>query len=469
MFCYTFGGELTNLEYKTMFDQLSNRLDGVFKKITGRGVLSEKDIDLAMREVRIALLEADVALPVIKSLVKKVKEASVGEKVLKSIKPGEQVVKAVNDALVEILGEGAELNLSTQPPAVIMMVGLQGSGKTTSTGKIAKRLKDKENKKVLLASLDIYRPAAQQQLQTLAERTGVDGLEIIEGQKPVDIAKRALKAAKTGGDDVLFLDTAGRLEIDDTLMAELEEVKAVTNPIETLLVVDSLTGQVAVNVAKSFHERIGITGNVLTRIDGDGRGGAALSMREMTGCPIKFLGMGEGLGALEVFRPASLANRILGMGDVVSLVEKVQEAASEEDMMAMMEKMMSGQFDMNDLKKQLKMMQKMGNMKGMLKLIPGISKMAKQLDKANIDDKMVVHQIAVIDSMTKQERRNPGILNAKRRQRIAKGCGLEVSHVNKLIKSHQQMQKMMKKMGNGGMGGLSSMMGGGGFPPNMLK
>ncbi len=452
-----------------MFDQLSNRLDGVFKKITGRGVLSEKDIDLAMREVRIALLEADVALPVIKSLVKKVKEASVGEKVLKSIKPGEQVVKAVNDALVEILGEGAELNLSTQPPAVIMMVGLQGSGKTTSTGKIAKRLKDKENKKVLLASLDIYRPAAQQQLQTLAERTGVDGLEIIEGQKPVDIAKRALKAAKTGGYDVLFLDTAGRLEIDDTLMAELEEVKAVTNPIETLLVVDSLTGQVAVNVAKSFHERIGITGNVLTRIDGDGRGGAALSMREMTGCPIKFLGMGEGLGALEVFRPASLANRILGMGDVVSLVEKVQEAASEEDMMAMMEKMMSGQFDMNDLKKQLKMMQKMGNMKGMLKLIPGISKMAKQLDKANIDDKMVVHQIAVIDSMTKQERRNPGILNAKRRQRIAKGCGLEVSHVNKLIKSHQQMQKMMKKMGNGGMGGLSSMMGGGGFPPNMLK
>ncbi|MFT7144661.1 MAG: signal recognition particle subunit SRP54, partial [bacterium] len=449
-----------------MFDQLSSRLDGVFKKITGRGVLSEKDIDASMREVRIALLEADVALPVIKTLIKKVKEDAVGDKVLKSIKPGEQVVKAVNDALVSILGEGEELNLNTQSPAVVMMVGLQGSGKTTSTGKIAKRLKDKENKKVLLASLDIYRPAAQAQLQTLAERVGVDGLEIIEGQKPVDIAKRALKEAKTGGYDVLFLDTAGRLEIDDTLMAELEEVKKITNPIETLLVVDSLTGQVAVNVAKTFHERIGITGNVLTRIDGDGRGGAALSMREMTGCPIKFLGMGEGLGALEVFRPKGLANRILGMGDVVSLVEKVQEATSEEDMMAMMEKMMSGQFDMNDLKKQLKMMQKMGNMKGMLKLIPGISKMAKKIDEANIDDKMVVHQIAVIDSMTKQERRHPSILNARRRQRIAKGCGLQVSNVNKLIKSHQQMQKMMKKMGSGGMGGLEKMMGGGRFPPN---
>ncbi|MAF31975.1 MAG: signal recognition particle protein [Magnetococcales bacterium] len=449
-----------------MFDQLSGRLDGVFKKLTGRGVLSEKDIDAAMREIRIALLEADVALPVIKTLIKKVKEDAVGEKVLKSIKPGEQVVKIVNDKLVEILGEGEGLNLATQPPAVVMMVGLQGSGKTTTTGKIAKRLKEKEKKKVLLASLDIYRPAAQQQLQTLAERTGVDGLEIVEGQKPVEIAKRALKAAKTGGYDVLFLDTAGRLEIDEDLMAELETVKQLVNPVETLLVVDSLTGQVAVNVAKTFHERIGITGNVLTRIDGDGRGGAALSMREMTGCPIKFLGMGEGLGALEVFRPESMANRILGMGDVVSLVEKVQEATSEEDMMGMMEKMLSGQFDLNDMKKQMKMMQRMGSLKGMMKLIPGVSKMAKQLDQANVDDKMVVHQIAIIDSMTKQERKNPSILNAKRRQRIAKGCGLEVSAVNKLIKSHQQMQKMMKKMQSGGMGGLGSMFGGGGgFPP----
>ena len=449
-----------------MFDQLSGRLDGVFKKLTGRGTLSEKDIDSAMREIRIALLEADVALPVIKTLIAKVKEEAVGEKVLKSIKPGELVVKIVNDKLIEILGEGESLNLSTQPPAVIMMVGLQGSGKTTTTGKIAKRLKEKEKKKVLLASLDIYRPAAQQQLQTLAERTAVDGLEIIEGQKPAEITKRALKEAKTGGYDVLFLDTAGRLEIDEDLMGELEEVKKLANPIETLLVVDSLTGQVAVNVAKTFHERIGITGNVLTRIDGDGRGGAALSMREMTGCPIKYLGMGEGLGALEVFRPESMANRILGMGDVVSLVEKVQEATSEEDMMSIMEKMMSGQFDLNDMKKQMKMMQRMGNLKGMLKLIPGVSKMAKQIDEAKIDDKTVVHQIDIIDSMTKQERKNPSILNAKRRQRIAKGCGLEVSAVNKLIKSYQQMQKMMKKMQSGGLSGLGSMLGGGGgFPP----
>jgi signal recognition particle subunit SRP54 len=444
-----------------MFDQLTNRLDGVFKKITGRGLLSEADVTAALREVRVALLEADVALPVIKRLMVIVKENAIGEKAIKSIKPGEQVVKVVNDALIEVLGEGEELNLATQSPAVIMMVGLQGSGKTTSTGKLAKLLKEKQNKKVLLASLDIYRPAAQQQLQTLAERTGVSALEIIEGQKPVDITKRALKEAKSGGYDVLFLDTAGRLEIDEGLMAELEEVKKLADPIETLLVADSLTGQVAVKVALAFNERIGVTGNILTRIDGDGRGGAALSMREVTGCPIKYLGTGEGLGALEPFRPTSIANRILGMGDVVSLVERVQEAASEEDMMAMMEKMMSGQFDMNDMKKQMKMMQKMGSLKGIMKLIPGMNKMAKQLEGANVDDKMVIHQIAIIDSMTKLERRNPSILNARRRKRIASGCGLEVSAINKLIKSHMQMAKMMKKFQGGDM---SALMGGGNFP-----
>lgn len=447
-----------------MFDQLSNRLDGVFKKLTGRGVLTSADVDAALREVRIALLEADVALPVIKKLMKNVKENAVGEKITKSIKPGEQVIKIVNDALIDVLGEAEELNLATQPPAVVLMVGLQGSGKTTTTAKLAKRLHEKEKKKVLMASLDIYRPAAQKQLAVLGERIGVDTLEIIPGQKPEDITKRALEKAKTGGYGVLMLDTAGRLEVDDTLMVELENVKKLANPIETLLVVDSLTGQVAVNVAQTFHDRIGITGNVLTRIDGDGRGGAALSMREVTGSPIKYLGMGEGVGALEVFRPKSIADRILGMGDVVSLVEKVQEAASEEDMMAMMEKMLSGQFDMNDMKKQMKMMQKMGSMKGIMKMIPGISKMAKQLDDAKMDDKMVVHQIAIIDSMTKQERRNPALLNAKRRQRIAKGCGLEVSAVNKLMKSHQQMQKMMKKMGGGGLAGMANMFGGGNNP-----
>lgn len=452
-----------------MFDQLSNRLDGVFKRLTGRGVLSEADVSAALREVRIALLEADVALPVIKRLMKKVKEEAVGEKVMKSIKPGEQVVKIVHEALIEVLGEGEELNLKTAPPAVVMMVGLQGSGKTTTTGKLAKRLVDKEKKKVLLASLDIYRPAAQHQLETLAERVGCGSLEIIEGQKPAEITKRALKEAKTGGYDVLFLDTAGRLEIDEDLMGELVEVRDLAAPVETLLVADSLTGQVAVNVAQSFNEKIGITGNVLTRIDGDGRGGAALSMREVTGCPIKFLGRGEGLDALDVFRPQSIADRILGMGDVVSLVEKAQEAMSEEDMMGMMEKMMSGEFDLNDMKKQMKMIQKMGNMKGMMKLIPGVGKMIKKMDEAKLDDKVVVHQIAIIDSMTKQERKNPSVLNARRRQRIANGCGLEVSEVNKLVKSFSQMQKAMKKGGlqqmMGMMGGNGPMGGGGGFPP----
>jgi len=449
-----------------MFSQLTDRLDGVFKRLRGRGILSEDDVNAALREVRIALLEADVALPVIKRLMALVKERAVGEEVTKSVTPGQQVVKIVNDALVEILGEGSELNLAVQPPAIIMMVGLQGSGKTTSTGKLAKWLNDKQNKTVLLASLDIYRPAAQQQLQTLANQVGVGSLEITSGETPLQITKRAVAEAKKGLYDVLFLDTAGRLEVDEDLMQELEEVKAYADPVETLLVADSLTGQVAVNVAQTFNERIGITGNILTRIDGDGRGGAALSMREVTGCPIKFLGSGEGLGALDVFRPESIANRILGMGDVVSLVEKMQDAASEEDMMAMQEKMLSGQFDLNDMKKQLKMVQRMGSLKGMMKLIPGIGKMVKQVDEAKLDDKVMVHQIAIIDSMTKQERRVPSILNAKRRQRIAKGCGLEVSAVNKLVKSHQQMQKMMKKFSGGGM---EKLMSGKGFDPNMLK
>ena len=448
-----------------MFDSLTNRLDATFKKLTGRGVLNEQDVSAALREVKIALIEADVALPVIKTFIASVKEKAVGEAVIKSIKPGEQVVKIVHDCLLEVLGEGEELNLKTQPPAVVMMVGLQGSGKTTSTGKLAKLLKDKQNKKVLLASLDIYRPAAQEQLETLANRIGCGSVEIIEGQKPSEITKRALKQAKEENYDALFLDTAGRLEIDETLMAELKEVKALANPVETLLVADSLTGQVAVNVASTFNEQIGITGNILTRIDGDGRGGAALSMREITGCPIKYLGLGEALDAIEPFRPQSIADRILGMGDVVSLVEKMQTAAEGEDMEAMQEKMMSGNFNLNDLKKQLKMISKMGNIKGMMGMIPGLGKMKKQIDETKIDDKTMIHQIAIIDSMTPLERANPQILNAKRRLRIAGGCGLTVNDVNKLIKSHQQMSKMMKKLKSmGGMGALGNMLGGKGMP-----
>lgn len=429
-----------------MFDQLSGRLKKTFDKLTSRGLLTEGDVEDALREIRIALLEADVALPVIKRFIATVKENAVGEKVLKAVAPGQQVIKIVHDGLVEVLGEAEALNLNTQPPAVIMMVGLQGSGKTTTTGKLAKLLKEKQNKKVLMASLDIYRPAAQAQLQTLAERVDVGSVEIIEGQKPLEITKRAIKQAKEEGYDVLFLDTAGRTEIDDVLMAELTEVKNLANPIETMLIADSLTGQVAVKVADTFNEKIGITSISLTRMDGDGRGGAALSMREVTGCPIKFVGMGEGMGALEVFRPDSVAKRILGMGDVVSLVEKVQEAANEEDMASMEEKLLSGKsFDLADLKKQLKMMKKMGGLGSLMHLIPGMGKFKDKIDPSQIDDKAIIHQIAIIDSMTPKERKTPAILNAKRRQRIALGAGVSINDVNKLIKSHMQMGKMMKR------------------------
>jgi signal recognition particle subunit SRP54 len=431
-----------------MFDQLSGRLKKTFDRLTSRGLLTELDVSDALREIRIALLEADVALPVIKRFMLIVKEKAVGDKVLGAVSPGQQIIKIVNDALVDVLGEAEELNLSTQPPAVIMMVGLQGSGKTTTTGKLAKLLKEKHNKKVLLASLDIYRPAAQEQLQTLAERVDVGSVEIIAKQKPLEITKRAIKQAKQEGYDVLFLDTAGRTEIDDTLMDELTAVKNLANPIEIMLIADSLTGQVAVKVADTFNQKIGITSISLTRMDGDGRGGAALSMREVTGCPIKYVGMGEGMGALETFRPESVANRILGMGDIVSLVEKVQEAASEEDMADMEEKFLSGKgFNLIDLRKQLKMMKKMGGLSSMMGLIPGMGKFKDKIDPSKIDDKAIIHQIAVIDSMTPQERKFPAILNAKRRKRIAAGAGVTVNVVNKLIKSHLQMGKMMKKMG----------------------
>ena len=445
-----------------MFQQLSDRLKTAFDKITGRGVLTADDVDVAMREVRVALLEADVALPAIKRLIAIVKEKAVGEDVLKSVSPGQQVIKIVNDALVEVLGEGEELNLTAQPPAVILMSGLQGSGKTTTTAKLAKRLMDLEKKKVLLASVDIYRPAAQEQLETLAGRIGAGFMKINDGEKPASIAKRALKQAKEEGYQVLFMDTAGRLDLDDELMAELIEVQKIVSPSETLLVADSLTGQTAVNIAKAFNEAVDVTGIVLTRVDGDGRGGAALSMREVTGCPIKFLGMGEGVDAIEPFRPEGIASRILGQGDVVSLVEKAARAAEEEDMSGMEEKLLSGKgFDMADLKKQLNMMRRMGGMGSMLKLMPGMGKLAKGLDPNKMDDKVITHQIAVIDSMTKQERKNPSILNARRRTRIANGCGLSVAHVNKMVKMHQQMQKatkMMKKMG--GPAAMADMLGG---------
>ncbi|MDH3659678.1 MAG: signal recognition particle protein [Alphaproteobacteria bacterium] len=464
-----------------MFDNLSNRLGNVFEKLKRRGSLSAKDVEEAMRDIRVALLEADVALPVVKDFIEGVKERAVGEVVLKSITPGQMVVKIVNDRLVELLGgEAVDLNLAGSPPQVLLMVGLQGSGKTTTSAKIAHRLKTKERRKVLLASLDVQRPAAQQQLQVLADQTGVAGLPVVLGQQPVEIATRAKETAAREGIDVVILDTAGRLHIDDALMVELEAVRDKVNPHETLLVADSLTGQDAVHLAKSFHERIGISGIVLTRMDGDARGGAALSMRAVTGQPIKLVGMGEKIDELEAFHPERVASRILGMGDVVSLVEKVAETVDQDEAEALAARMQKGKFDLDDLATQLRQMTKMGGMNSILGMLPGIGKMQKQMAEAKIDDKMIGRQLAILSSMTPKERKNPQILHASRKKRIAAGSGTQVQDVNKLMKQYQQMQTMMKRMKKAGgmknlmgrMGGMGGMGGGGmppgGLPPGML-
>ena len=457
-----------------MFENLSERLSGVFDRLTKQGALSEDDVKTALREVRVALLEADVSLTVARDFVKAVQEKATGQAVTKSVTPGQQVVKIVHDELVEVL-RGAEdpgaLKIDS-PPAPILMVGLQGSGKTTTTGKLAKRLKDRDGKKVLMASLDVYRPAAMDQLAVLGSQIGVDTLPIVPGQKPVDIAKRAKQQATLGGYDVYMLDTAGRLQIDEVLMQEVEDVRDAVNPRETLLVVDGLTGQVAVEVAEEFDNKIGISGVVLTRMDGDGRGGAALSMRAVTGKPIRFVGLGEKMDALETFEPDRIAGRILGMGDIVALVEKAQETIEMEQAERMMKRMAKGQFNMNDLKMQLDQMLKMGGMEGMMSMMPGMGKMAKQVEEAGFDDKILRQQIAMIQSMTKKERANPKLLQASRKKRIAAGSGMEVSDLNKLLKMHRQMGDMMKKMGKMGKGGMlkqamKGMFGKSGMPPDM--
>lgn len=438
-----------------MFESLSERLSSAFDKITGRGALSESDVKAAMREVRRALLEADVSLEVAKDFIDRVTEKAVGAEVLKSVKPGQQVVKIVHDELVAMLGAEADpISLKAAAPVPIMMVGLQGSGKTTTTGKIAKRLKERESKSVLMASLDTRRPAAQEQLRVLGEQVGVETLEIIPDQQPADIAKRALDTAKRGGFDVLMLDTAGRLHIDDELMAETETIRDITGPHETLLVADSLTGQDAVNVAKSFDERIGITGIVLTRIDGDGRGGAALSMRGITGKPIKLIGVGEKLDALEDFHPERIANRILDMGDVVSLVEKAAETIDAQKAAKIAKKIKKGRFDLEDMSEQLNQLKRLGGFGAIMGLMPGMGKMKKQLDQSQFDDNVFTRQQAIISSMTRKERQFPKVLNASRKKRIAAGSGTTVQEINKLIKMHRQMADMMKKMGKkGGMFG----------------
>jgi signal recognition particle subunit SRP54 len=447
-----------------MFDTLSDRLGGIFDGLTGRGALSDKDVSAALREIRVALLEADVALPVVKDFIEKVRERAVGEEVIRSVKPGQQVVKIVHDGLVDMLGgEDADTTLKIDsPPAVIMMAGLQGSGKTTTTGKLALRLAGREKKKVLLASLDVRRPAAMEQLAILAGQAGdgVTALPIVKGQLPADIARRAIQAAKLGGYDVLILDTAGRTTLDEQMMNEADEIATIASPQETLLVADSLTGQDAVETAKRFHERLPLTGLVLTRMDGDGRGGAALSMRAVTGLPIKFLGVSEKLDGIEAFDAKRLAGRILGQGDIVSLVEKAAENYDQEKAERMAKKMRKGEFDLEDLADQLRQMQKMGGLGGIMGMLPGAKKAKAAMDAANLDDKVLARQEAIILSMTREERRKPALLNASRRKRIAAGAGVSVQDVNRLMKMHKQMGGMMKKMGRGGMKGLMGAMGG---------
>src|SRR6478672_7115398 len=447
-----------------MFDTLSDRLGSVFDKLRGRGALTEADVRAAMREVRVALLEADVALPVARDFVDKVTEQAVGQEVLRSVTPGQMVVKYVHDALVETLGaETAELKLAVTPPAVIMMVGLQGSGKTTTTAKLAKRLTERDRKRVLMASLDVARPAAQEQLAVLGRQTDVDTLPIVAGQQPVDIAKRALQSAKLQGYDVVLLDTAGRLHVDDQLMAEMKAVAAASQPTETLLVVDALTGQDAVNVAKGFAGEVDITGVILTRMDGDARGGAALSMRAVTGKPIKFAGVGEALDKLEAFHPQRLAGRILGMGDVVSLVERAAETIKVEEAEKLAAKMAKGKFDLDDLRAQLQQMQRMGGLGALAGKIPGLKGMKGAMDQA-AGSKALVHMEAMLSSMTAKERAKPEVINAKRKIRVAKGSGTTVQEINKLLKMHQEMSTTMKRLKKmGGFGKLAAMFSKGGL------
>jgi len=464
-----------------MFEGLSERLSGILDRLKGRGALSEADVGEAMREVRRALLEADVALEVVRSFTDRVRNRAVGAEVIKSVTPGQMVVKIVHDELVATLGSDAQgIDLNAVPPVPIMMVGLQGSGKTTTSAKIAKRLTERQKKKVLMASLDTRRPAAMEQLAILGTQIGVATLPIVAGQSPVQIARRAIEAGKLGGYDVVILDTAGRTHVDEALMMEVAEVERATGPHETLLVVDSLTGQDAVNVARSFAGRVNITGVVLTRVDGDGRGGAALSMRAVTGKPIKLVGMGEKMDALEDFHPSRIANRILGMGDIVSLVEKASETLDAEKAKRIADKMRRGKFDLEDLRDQLTQIEQIGGVGGLLGMLPGVAKMKDQIASANLDERVVKRQKAIIDSMTRAERRNPDILKASRKKRIASGSGTKVEDINKLLKMHRQTADMMKQMGQakrGPMAGLAQMFGmgggmGGGMPqptPEMIE
>ena len=458
-----------------MFDSLTGKLGDIFDGLTKRGALSEIDVDEALREIRIALLEADVALHVVKDFIAVVKERAIGEEVVRSVTPGQMVIKIVHDHMVEMLGggdeedlqaafEGSGINLTGNPPVAVLMVGLQGSGKTTTSAKLALKIKKREKKKVLMASLDVYRPAAQQQLAVLGEQTEVPTLPVVMGEQPLAIARRAMDTARREGYDVVILDTAGRLHIDQKLMTEVSQVSAATNPVETLLVADAMTGQDAVTMAKEFDEKVGVSGIVLTRVDGDSRGGAALSMRAVTGKPIKLMGVGEKLDELENFQASRIAGRILGQGDIVGLVEKASDTIDKEDAEKLARKMMKGQFSLNDMADQLKQVRKMGDVGGLMGMIPGLSKMKKQIAEAKIDDKMIARQEAILSSMTPSERERPKLLNGSRRRRIAAGSGTSVPEVNRLLKQHKQMGLMMKKMGKMDKKGML----GGGLPQGMM-
>lgn len=440
-----------------MFDSLGDKLGKVFGKLRGKGGLSESDVAEAMREIRVALLEADVALPVVKQFIDSVKEKAVGADVIKSVTPGQQIVKIVNDALIEMLGSTTQDLTFGPSPTAYLMVGLQGSGKTTTTAKIAKFLTEKQRKKVLMASLDVYRPAAQEQLALLGTQTEVATLPIVAGEKPLAIAKRAMEMGRKEGFDLVILDTAGRVTVDEEMMNEVAEIQKAMNPVETLLVADAMTGQDAVNTAKAFNDRVGVTGIVLTRVDGDSRGGAALSMKAVTGKPVKLIGVGEKWTALEQFHPDRIASRILGMGDVVSLVEKAIENIDQDDAAKMAEKFAKGEFDFNDLLSQMNQMKKMGGVGSLVKMLPGLGNMAAQLE-GKVDDKMMKRQEAIILSMTKQERAKPILLNASRKRRIAEGSGTTVQDVNKIYKQLQDMQTVMKRMKKMGMGKMMGMM-----------
>ena len=445
-----------------MFQGLGDRLSSVFDKLRKRGALSESDVSAAMREVRVALLEADVALPVVKKFIDTVRERAVGREVLRSVTPGQMVVKIVHDELVATLGSDSQaISLAAQAPVPILMVGLQGGGKTTTTAKIAKRLAEREKKKVIMASLDVVRPAAREQLRTLGEQVGVDTLPIVEGESALTIAKRAMTVGRLQSYDVVMLDTAGRTSIDEGMMSEARSVKDAVNPHEVLLVADALTGQDAVTTATNFDERVGITGIVLTRVDGDSRGGAALSMRGVTGKPIKALGMGEKVEDVEDFHPERIANRILGMGDVVSLVEKAAETIKAEEAQELAERMMKGAFTLDDMAIQLRQIRQMGGLGGIMGMLPGVAKLQKQMAGANLDEKTFKRQEAIISSMTKEERRVPKLLNASRKKRVAAGSGTQVQDINRLLKQHMEMARMMKKVSKmGGKGMLGGLMGG---------